>query len=1372
MSAEPGSIENEDSFGAIVDEILEQQRAGRHPQLASFEQRYPGHAAELREIFSTLLLAERMEGQFSGDTRTSPKSARSTTEYPSQIGDFELLHELGRGGMGVVFAARQISLNRPVAIKLLSSHLVSDARFAERFAREARSAARLHHPHIVAVFSNGCERGISYYSMQLIEGKNLAEVLSGVKQLLAQVDEQPTNGDGDYPRRLLSAAGSKPANTPAMRAAPTIAAQTTTSSATKSLPAKNGIKTDIEKDSTKLSSSRFSDVIKGTRREAYYKNIAALARDVAWALDYAHQQGTIHRDIKPSNLILDSSGHIWVTDFGLAKLDSEQRMTLAGDILGTLRYVAPEQLDGVTASSCDIYGVGVTLYELVTLQPAWSGENHAQIMQRIRADTVIRPRSIESMIPRDLETIILTAMARDPADRYRSARALGDDLERFCNDQPILARKPSSLESLMRWSRRNRLAATSIAGLLFLAAVVVPFITLTYSIMWRAEANRARMAEYNTLRANSNSNRQLVESLIQQARAIRETRSLSARENSLATLQTASRVLREFDSQSKDSQSYESRVREEAAAAFALPSFREAFHFSLKEKKRSLSSFLYCVDSLLVFVEQRNERSMTCIYEVNDLDHPICQLEVRAELALINRQKTHLITHSNPQADLMELTLWQLSDGKKIWSEMSPHHQGRFSPGEDKLVVLDSTGRPVIVDLASGTAQRGPVVCDPANTPFLYCSPSAETIALVYQDHVDIHNFADGRLICTLRSQRTDADFEAVCWSPRDDWFAAKLTDGNVCLYDTTSWKIVRNLLADVTGGTMFSASADGRYLETKTWNKRIQVFDVLSGECVASVSPELDGEFLNCAHHLIGPVCDGQQTQMLELLPSHIYRQHGFSPDVMLKPGDLAVSPNGKLAVVRFTRGEVGVLDLDNGRQLLLPIRLSSLSFDGNGDLWGIELGKLLRWPLLRDVDVFQYGQPIPVYEGSGDTFAIDPTGKFVVLNPGGGIASSNVEPWTNPRVWRRGNDVRKLAVSSDLKWVVGSSHWYNGCWVHETGSDRSWDLAPNTKYTIPQFSSDGKFMALNLPGESLQLFRCGQWETPLMSWEQAIGQPAFSPDGRLLAISFDVNSISLIQLDDFEIVQRLTHPDELTVKSLSFTPDGTRLLFTSEESNCVHEWNLALLKRELQLIGISAKSLPATQLAQTNLSPADTNAENWFELVSEVQLLQRLEDAVRLSNEKSTRECLERLCRTAPHNQEYMNNLAWHLIQDRNSTLDDKEEALALIRKALEKDGSNANYLNTYGVAFLRLGYVDEAVSALEDARSQRRKEDSSLDNYFLAIAYAQKGNYLAAIKNWSLGVRTQTQFRSTHVDNWSALFESTSFLLHSLIRAKCFE
>jgi tetratricopeptide (TPR) repeat protein len=155
-------------------------------------------------------------------------------------------------------------------------------------------------------------------------------------------------------------------------------------------------------------------------------------------------------------------------------------------------------------------------------------------------------------------------------------------------------------------------------------------------------------------------------------------------------------------------------------------------------------------------------------------------------------------------------------------------------------------------------------------------------------------------------------------------------------------------------------------------------------------------------------------------------------------------------------------------------------------------------------------------------------------------------------------------------------------------------------------------------------------------------------------------------------------------------------------------------------------------------------------------------------MHKKKEIRDCLEKLCRAVPNNPTYSNWLAWDFIQDPKSTLDEKTEALGLVRRALEKDEANGNYLNTYGVVLLRLGYLDEAISALEDARNQRRNEDSSADNYFLAIAFAKKGRKLEAVKNWCLGIGSHIRHQSTHVDSWTALYESTDFLLRRLTRA----
>src|SRR5207253_10661668 len=201
----------------------------------------------------------------------------------------------------------------------------------------------------------------------------------------------------------------------------------------------------------------------------YWRSAARLALQVAEALDYAHQQGVLHRDIKPSNLLLDTQGTLWVTDFGLAKASADvDNLTHTGDIVGTLRYMAPERFNGVSDASGDIYSLGLTLYELAVQRPAYEELDRTQLMKQVTQGAPPAPRKLNHAVPRDLETIILKAIEREPSRRYPSAHALAQDLRRFIDDKPILARQASVAERLWRWSRRNPAVAGLSAAMLLL----------------------------------------------------------------------------------------------------------------------------------------------------------------------------------------------------------------------------------------------------------------------------------------------------------------------------------------------------------------------------------------------------------------------------------------------------------------------------------------------------------------------------------------------------------------------------------------------------------------------------------------------------------------------------------------------------------------------------------------------------------------------------------------------------------------------------------------------------------------------------------------------------------------------------------------
>ena len=321
------------------------------------------------------------------------------------LGDFRLVAEVGRGGMGVVYEAVQRSLDRRVALKVLPFAAAMDPTQLRRFHTEALAAAQLHHTHIVPVYSVGCERGVHYFAMQFIEGQTLAQAIAERKRM----DETPTE-------RYPTATAIPPA-----------------------------------------------------RSKEHFRRAAGLGIQAAEALDHAHKVGIVHRDIKPANLLLDVQANLWVTDFGLARLRDDTGLTITGDLVGTLRYMSPEQALArrtLIDHRTDIYSLGATLYEMMTLQPAIDGQNRQEILCKIAQEEPAPPRRLNPAIPRELETILLKAMNKEPASRYATAQDLADDLRQFLDDKPIRARRPSLWEQTFKWARRHRTAvAAGVVGL-------------------------------------------------------------------------------------------------------------------------------------------------------------------------------------------------------------------------------------------------------------------------------------------------------------------------------------------------------------------------------------------------------------------------------------------------------------------------------------------------------------------------------------------------------------------------------------------------------------------------------------------------------------------------------------------------------------------------------------------------------------------------------------------------------------------------------------------------------------------------------------------------------------------------------------------
>lgn len=367
-----------DAVVRILDDYLAAQKDGRAPSRQELLARHPDVASQLEACLAGLEFIQQA----------------TDVERPAQVlGDFRIVREVGRGGMGAVFEAEQMSLGRRVALKILRFGGVSDAQAIERFRREAETVAKLHHTNIVPIFAVGSERGVNYYAMQFIEGQSLSQVLT------------------DRPQSISP------------------------------------------------------------------REVAEWGLQAAEALAHAHQRGVVHRDVKPSNLLLDPDGRLWLTDFGLARRDDDVTLSMTGVLLGTPRYMSPEQATVSTHRvdhRSDLFSLGATLYELLTQRPAFSGNSPHEVIEQIlhRDPAPIRPAHPD--VPRDLETIVMKCLSKDPTGRYASAAELAHDLRAYLDGRPIRARRQPMIERAVRWlkQKERNVRHASLAAVITLATTL------------------------------------------------------------------------------------------------------------------------------------------------------------------------------------------------------------------------------------------------------------------------------------------------------------------------------------------------------------------------------------------------------------------------------------------------------------------------------------------------------------------------------------------------------------------------------------------------------------------------------------------------------------------------------------------------------------------------------------------------------------------------------------------------------------------------------------------------------------------------------------------------------------------------------------
>jgi tetratricopeptide (TPR) repeat protein len=420
------------SLEALLGEVPETARAAARDALEQVDRDYRRRDRLRRvttdagtvELATPSVLAATethpdLEFTFDGTAATvdgPPGPPAETTGAPGPAAGYEILSELGRGGMGVVYKARQIGLNRVVALKMVLSGAHASQHQLDRFRTEAEAVARLRHPHIVQIYEVGERDGLPYFSLEYLDGGSLSD----------QIKREPQAPD----------------------------------------------------------------------------RAAKVAVQLASGVQYAHAHGIVHRDLKPANILFDADGVPKITDFGLAKkLEAgASGQTQSGTIVGTPSYMAPEQARGEVRElgpAADIYSLGAILYELLTGRPPFHGATLLETLEQVRTQEPVPPRQLVPKVPRDLETIALKCLQKEPAKRYPSAQAMADDLAHFLAGQPILARPVGSVERFVRWCKRN----PRIAGLTAAVVVLLVIGTIVSSALAIGMARERNQKEAERLKA-------------------------------------------------------------------------------------------------------------------------------------------------------------------------------------------------------------------------------------------------------------------------------------------------------------------------------------------------------------------------------------------------------------------------------------------------------------------------------------------------------------------------------------------------------------------------------------------------------------------------------------------------------------------------------------------------------------------------------------------------------------------------------------------------------------------------------------------------------------------------------------------------------
>jgi serine/threonine protein kinase/WD40 repeat protein len=1193
----PNSSDERNPVERLAEEFLLRDRRGERPSLTEYTQRYPHLAAEIRELFPVLLDME--------DVRPKPgEPAESTAELPvgrpewapQQLGDYRILREVGRGGMGIVYEAEQESLGRRVALKVLLAHARLQPRQLARFKREARAAARLHHTNIVPVFGVGEDAGFHYYVMQFIHGQGLDEVLREIRRLRrTEVDpgtEAASHAPSDVPDGTRAAAPNEIAQAlltgqfardSLIRSAAESPVPSTTppdgpaagppAPAASGSPAATAPPLLVHAEST----------IRSDPECDYWRSVARIGIQVAEALHYAHTQSILHRDIKPSNLLLDLQGSAWVTDFGLAKAIDEADLTHPGDVVGTLRYMPPERFQNQSDARSDLYSLGLSLYELLAFRPAYQETSRERLIQQLTRAEPPPPSKFTPEIPRDLETIVLKTIERDPASRYQSAAELADDLRRFLEDRPIGARRVAWRERTWRWCRRNpAVAALSLAVVLLLLTMTVG--SLYAAVRFARERDRAvanqALAESNEYRARTAESKladRLWDSYLSQARALRGSRAAGQRFQSLGALAAAARYRVNND------------LRDEAIACLALVDLRQVHELPVRpEEDRGLDVDprleLCAVGKLDGSVELRRTSDGSVQQMLPKGPGPCVVLR-------FGPGGRHLGANYLSRPGHTLSVLWRLEPSRAVRTLELEGGSFEFSAdgrlaasivAPETIGIFDVDNRNPVSRLKVGPVSK-----------LLPFRPDSRQIAVAdaAAGTIRVHDVETGALAW---SHVFPAAPRALGWRGDGRLLAVSCLDHLIYIWDLRKDRLQSILEGHQNQVIWLEFQGQGDLLLSSSWDLTTRIWDPVRGRHLLTARGNLGR--IGQDQSRISLIVPGYRVGLWEFASGRECRllHHGMVGNRTPRPEEwgprgISFSRDGRLLASSDVDGAV-LWDARTGRELAqLPIGAGDgIEFSPDGShliTCGGERCQL--WPVKQELApgglAVTVGPPKHLAEpgelhfvGRGNW---DRTGRFVSLRDPRDFHAVVLDVSLNTPRARLGPHLRlhRMPISPDGTLIATS------CWK---GQDIVvWDVATRkelwrepTRSAYALFSPDGKWLATSqFPEPTCKVRRVGSWEegptVPLSA--SCMGAMAFSPEGRMFAVN-ELGRVRLVELPSGNPVATLDPASGLATDFtfLAFSPDGTQLAAVRDHTIVL--WDLRLIRSRLEPIGLDWEQPP----------------------------------------------------------------------------------------------------------------------------------------------------------------------------------------------------